>query len=310
MAGDDYEAVEHDASISATATTSRACSMFRSRSTTLAEPDKSLTLTLSDPRGCAVLGAPAERDADDPRRRSTRAGAAAERPRRDVRLAMARQRSLRSAATTRAWRCSRTARSSWSAVASSTSCSRASTPTASLDTSFGTGGKVTTDIAGGFAQERARAVAIQADGKIVVAGEATLPSGDLAWRSCATTPTARSTPDIRHGRQGVRDAGDVGSCVRCRNPAGRPHRHRRRCADREQPARLRRLPGRALTTRTGCRDATFGTQRRRRHGHDGRARISHAISSCSRTARSSSAAIRFGSDPSRRTSRRALQRQR
>jgi uncharacterized delta-60 repeat protein len=50
----------------------------------------------------------------------------------------------------------------------------------SLDTSFGTGGKVTTDIAGGFAQERARAVAIQSDGKIVVAGEASLPSGDLA----------------------------------------------------------------------------------------------------------------------------------
>jgi uncharacterized delta-60 repeat protein len=48
------------------------------------------------------------------------------------------------------------------------------------DTSFGTGGKVTTDIAGGFAQERARAVAIQPDGKIVVAGESSLPSGDLA----------------------------------------------------------------------------------------------------------------------------------
>jgi uncharacterized delta-60 repeat protein len=47
----------------------------------------------------------------------------------------------------------------------------------SLDTSFGVDGKVTTDIAGGFAQERARAVAIQADGKIVVAGEAA-PVGD------------------------------------------------------------------------------------------------------------------------------------
>lgn len=50
----------------------------------------------------------------------------------------------------------------------------------SPDTSFGRGGSVTTDIAGGFAQERARAVAIQRDGKIVVAGESSLPSGDLA----------------------------------------------------------------------------------------------------------------------------------
>src|SRR6185295_13416319 len=49
-----------------------------------------------------------------------------------------------------------------------------------LDTSFGDEGKLATDLAGGFAQERARAVAIQADGKIVVAGEATVPSGDLA----------------------------------------------------------------------------------------------------------------------------------
>jgi uncharacterized delta-60 repeat protein len=50
----------------------------------------------------------------------------------------------------------------------------------SLDTSFGSGGKVTTDIAGGFLQERARAVAIQPDGKIVVAGESSLASSDLA----------------------------------------------------------------------------------------------------------------------------------
>ena len=49
-----------------------------------------------------------------------------------------------------------------------------------LDTGFGVGGKIETDLAGGFAQERARAVAIQADGKIVVAGESTVPTGDLA----------------------------------------------------------------------------------------------------------------------------------
>src|SRR6185369_10627899 len=39
-----------------------------------------------------------------------------------------------------------------------------------LDPTFGTGGKVTTDIQGDF--DKARAVAIQADGKIVVAGSA------------------------------------------------------------------------------------------------------------------------------------------
>ena len=42
-------------------------------------------------------------------------------------------------------------------------------PDGSLDTGFGTGGLVTTDI-GGFTQEEARAVAIQDDGKILVAG--------------------------------------------------------------------------------------------------------------------------------------------
>lgn len=39
-----------------------------------------------------------------------------------------------------------------------------------LDTSFGTGGVVTTDIAGGFQQEQAHAVLVQPDGRIVVAG--------------------------------------------------------------------------------------------------------------------------------------------
>lgn len=46
------------------------------------------------------------------------------------------------------------------------------------DASFGDNATVTTDM-GGFGQERARTVAIQPDGKIVVAGEATTSSGDL-----------------------------------------------------------------------------------------------------------------------------------
>ena len=43
-------------------------------------------------------------------------------------------------------------------------------PNGSLDTTFGTGGKVTTDFYGSAGDERATAVAIQPDGKIVVAG--------------------------------------------------------------------------------------------------------------------------------------------
>lgn len=41
-----------------------------------------------------------------------------------------------------------------------------------LDSSFGSGGVVTTDIAGGFQQEQAHAVLVQPDGRIVVAGTA------------------------------------------------------------------------------------------------------------------------------------------
>ena len=47
-------------STSATATTSRAFSKCRSSSTAIPELDKSLTVTLSDPRGCAVLGTQAK----------------------------------------------------------------------------------------------------------------------------------------------------------------------------------------------------------------------------------------------------------
>lgn len=48
-------------------------------------------------------------------------------------------------------------------------------PNGSLDTSFGDGGSVATDFSGG--DDRALAMALQPDGKIVVAGTATTPSG-------------------------------------------------------------------------------------------------------------------------------------
>jgi uncharacterized delta-60 repeat protein len=48
------------------------------------------------------------------------------------------------------------------------------------DTGFGALGRVATDIAGGVAVERARAVALQPDGKIVVAGDGLLPDGTSA----------------------------------------------------------------------------------------------------------------------------------
>ena len=57
----------------------------------------------------------------------------------------------------------------------------------SLDTSFGTGGKVTTDF--GSANDFARSVAIQSDGKIVVAGYSNNGSND-DLHSCAITRMA------------------------------------------------------------------------------------------------------------------------
>jgi uncharacterized delta-60 repeat protein len=143
------------------------------------EIDESLTLTLSDPRGCAVLGAQTEttltiQDDDRPEPEPPPSGldetfgdggkAIAERfggdnsgmaLQADGKIVMVGGRFIDFVLA------------------------RFNTD-GSLDTSFGAGGKVTTDIAGGFAQERARAVAIQRDGKIVVAGETSLPSGDLA----------------------------------------------------------------------------------------------------------------------------------
>ncbi|GAA2796610.1 calcium-binding protein [Kitasatospora sp. CM 4170] len=53
----------------------------------------------------------------------------------------------------------------------------------SPDPTFGTGGKVTTDFNGG--DDGARAVALQSDGKIVVAGHSEVPDGGVGWFSLA-----------------------------------------------------------------------------------------------------------------------------
>lgn len=60
-----------------------------------------------------------------------------------------------------------------------------------LDASFGTGGVVTTDIAGGFQQEQAHAVLVQPDGRIVVAGTARPAGGGQAL----VVALARYLPD-------------------------------------------------------------------------------------------------------------------
>ncbi|MFC8450639.1 calcium-binding protein [Kitasatospora sp. NPDC057223] len=53
----------------------------------------------------------------------------------------------------------------------------------SLDTGFGTGGRVTTDFNGG--SDEAQAVAVQSDGRIVVAGRSEVPEGGFNWFSLA-----------------------------------------------------------------------------------------------------------------------------
>ena len=145
----------------------------------IAEPDKSLTVTLSDPRGCAKLGSPATAtltilDDDRPEPEPPPSGL-------DETFGTDGKATLQSFGG---------GDSDMALQADGkivmvggrfidfvlARFNADGTP----DTSFGTGGTVTTDIAGGFAQERARAVAIQPDGKIVVAGESSLPSGDLA----------------------------------------------------------------------------------------------------------------------------------
>jgi uncharacterized delta-60 repeat protein len=144
----------------------------------VAEPDKSLTVTLSDPRGCATLGTQASAtltilDDDRPepppppsgldetfgsQGKTTLAGFGDEtdmaiQP--DGKIVMVGGKFIDFVLAR-------------------------FNADGTVDTGFGDEGKIATDLAGGFAQERARAVAIQTDGKIVVAGEATVPSGDLA----------------------------------------------------------------------------------------------------------------------------------
>ena len=144
----------------------------------VAEPDKSLTVTLSDPRGCAVLGTPAsatltilDDDRPEPEPPSSgldetfgtdglatltsfggdESGMAVQR---DGKIVMVGGRFIDFVLAR-------------------------FNADGSPDTSFGNGGKVTTDIAGGFAQERARAVAIQ-------------PTARSSWRASRPCPRAIS----------------------------------------------------------------------------------------------------------------------
>ena len=65
----------------------------------------------------------------------------------------------------------------------------------SLDTGFGVGGKVTTDMGSGFRSEEAQAVAIQPDGRIVVVGYAAIDTAPPAPRPPATFALARYNTD-------------------------------------------------------------------------------------------------------------------
>ena len=66
----------------------------------------------------------------------------------------------------------------------------------SLDTGFGIGGKVTTDMGGGpFEQEEALGVAIQSDGRIVVVGHTSIPTSPPAPNLPPTFALARYTSD-------------------------------------------------------------------------------------------------------------------
>jgi uncharacterized delta-60 repeat protein len=72
----------------------------------------------------------------------------------------------------------------------------------SLDMTFGTGGKVTTDFVAGSTAE---AVALQTDGKIVAAGPAQASGGiDFALaRYEAVTPSVNPPPDTSRARPSV-----------------------------------------------------------------------------------------------------------
>ncbi|HEY7641257.1 MAG TPA: Calx-beta domain-containing protein [Steroidobacteraceae bacterium] len=144
----------------------------------VAEADKSLSVTLSEPRGCALLGAPATAtltilDDDRPEPQEPDSGL-------DLTFGAQGKTTLAGFGG-----------ESGMAIQSDGKIVMVGgkfldfvlarfNADGTLDTTFGTAGKVTTDLAGGFAQERARAVAIQPDGKIVVAGESSLPAGDLS----------------------------------------------------------------------------------------------------------------------------------
>jgi len=87
-----------------------------------------------------------------------------------------------------------------------------------LDGGFGTAGKLTTDFAGG--DDRASAVAIQSDGKIVVAGttnDSTSPSGPGTANPASvaaggsTLLTVTVTPGANPASTGTRVAGDLSS---------------------------------------------------------------------------------------------------
>jgi len=73
-------------------------------------------------------------------------------------------------------------------------------PNGSLDTSFGDGGSVATDFSGG--DDRALAMALQPDGKIVVAGTATTPSGGFDFRTRPVQEQRNPRPEFRIRRQG------------------------------------------------------------------------------------------------------------
>ena len=80
----------------------------------------------------------------------------------------------------------------------STSASCATPPTATPTPSFGSAGVVTTDITG--RDDVANAVAVQPDGKIVVAGVAETAPGQLRFRARALQPRRDARPQLRRRR--------------------------------------------------------------------------------------------------------------
>ncbi|HKS54035.1 MAG TPA: Calx-beta domain-containing protein [Steroidobacteraceae bacterium] len=144
----------------------------------VAEPDKSLTLTLSDPRGCATLGTQASAtltilDDDRPEPPPPPSGL-------DETFGSQGKTALAGFGDETGMAIAPDGKIVMVGGKFIDFVLARFNADGTVDTDFGVDGKVTTDLAGGFAQERARAVAIQPDGKIVVAGEAAMASGDLA----------------------------------------------------------------------------------------------------------------------------------